>query len=501
MRVKSMFIMPVLLLGLIFVIQAIFPAGGDWNKEDYNKSCIQTIDSQDKSDLNGNIYGSISGRVTDHDSGIEIPGVVVRISGGGKDHETKTNQQGKYTFKMLNPGEYRISFFPNHPYSSDYLKQKIEVKAGKNVVFNKKIMIGGSIKGRVLKADGSPLEGIVVSAYCPGILVDYHTTDITNADGSYSFVNVFPSDDYHKYRVSAQLKVPGFPSKEQKDIIVEKGKQTTVNDIIFDFNDVTGIEGYVTSSCDEGPLKNSSISISKEIDKLDNNYDAVGVLKTNKDGYFYCRNLEPGNYRITAVPQVIVKKDEATGIPVFRRELSRYIVYKYTTVVKNEKSRADIQLNIPAYSETIKTKVEFRLKYGKNLDKKPKKITLLGLVVGTPSYTDIKILNGRSKYHIDGISPGEYQFILSFLENEKGEEMEKTYIPSVWKEGENNIVIPWDYIVIIDLFLSSKKVTGSRKNGWMQKPLIDLNMTEVSKNRKEKTFHYKIEAIRNIYEK
>ncbi len=493
--------MAALLMTFIFVNQTILPAGEDSSKENYSKIGVQTIDSQDKSAINENIYGSISGRVTDHDSGIEIPDVVVKISGYGKDYETKTNQQGEYLFKMLNPGEYKISFFPDPPYSPDFLKQKIDVKAGKHVVFNKEIMIGGTIKGRVLKADESPLEGIAVSAYCPGADVNYHTTAVTKADGSYSFDNVFPSDEYHKYLVSAKLDIPGFPSKKQKDIFVEKGKQTTVNDIIFDFNDVTGIEGYVTSSCDEGPLENSSISISKEIDKLDNNYEPVGVLKTNNNGYFYCRNLEPGNYMITAVPPVIVKKDEVTGIPVFRRELSRYIVSNYTIVVKNEKSRADIQLNIPAYSKTIKTKVEFRLKYAKNLNKKPNKITLFGLVVGTPSYTDIKILNNRFKYNIDGISPGEYQFRLSFFENANGGEMEKTYITSGWKEGENNIVIPWDYIVIIDLYLSSKKVAGNRKNGWMQKPLIDLNIIEVSKNRKEKIFYYKIEAIRKNYEK
>jgi hypothetical protein len=500
MRIKSIFMLPVLLLTLIFVNQTIFPTGSDLKKGYYSESCNQTIDSLDKSTLNENIYGSISGMVTDHDSGIKIPGVVVRISGCGKEPETTTNQQGKYSFKMLSPGEYRISFFPNHPYASDYLRQKIKVKAGKNVVFNKKIVIGGSIKGRVLKADGNPLKGIIVSVYCPVVEVNYNTTAVTKADGSYSFGNVFPSDNHHKYRVSAKLDIKGFPPKEQQDIIVEKGKQTTLNDIIFDFNDVTGIEGYVTSACDEGPLENASISISKEIDKLNNKYDPIGVLNTNKDGYFYWRNLEPGNYRINAVPPVTVKKDEVTGVPVFRRQLSRYIVEKYTIVLKNKKSRADIQLNIPAYSKIIKTKVEFRLKYGKYLDKKPNKITLFGLVVGTPSYTDIKIVNDRLKYHIDGISPGEYQFRMSFLENAKDGETEKTYIPSVWKEGENNIFIPWDYIVIIDLFLSSKKVDGSRKNGWMQRPLIDMDITKVSKNRKEKTFYYKIEAIRKVYE-
>lgn len=485
---------------LIYVNSTKQQGWKDCNIDIQDKPIVQNSDSKDKFSSKEKISGSISGRVTDYDSGIGIPGVVVRISGRGKDHETKTNQQGKYFFRMLKPGEYKISFFPNHPYASDFFKQKIEIKAGKHVVFDKEIMIGGSIKGRVLKADGTPLKGIIVSAYCPGE-VDYHTTDVTKADGSYSFGNVFPSDDYHKYRVSAFLEIPGFPSKEQKDIIVDKGKQTIVNDFIFDYNDVTGIEGYVTSAFDEGPLENASISISKEIDKLDNKYDPVGVLKTNKNGYYYWRNLEPGNYRIYTMPPVIVKKDEVTGKSVFRRQLSRCIVTKYTNVIKNKKSRVDFQLNIPAYSETIKTKVEFRLKYGKNLDKKPKKITLFGLGVCTPSYTDIRILKDRFKYYIDGISPREYQFRLSCLENTKGGEMEKTYIPSRWKEGENNIVIPWDYVVIIDLFLSSKKVAGSRKNGWMQRPLIDMDITEVSKNRKENAFYYKIEAIRNVYEK
>ncbi len=493
----------VLLLMLIYINSTTLQAKEDWNIDNHGTPVIQSSESQDKISSQEIIFCTISGKVTDQYSGIEIPGVVVKISGGGKDNETKTDMLGRYSLKMVKPGEYTIYFYPNQLSYPDFLNQKINIKAGEHIVLNKKIKSGGSIKGRVLKADGSPLKGIRVIVKCPDpidreVYVINLLTTFTKVDGKYFFGSVFPSDDHNKYCVIANPDIPGFPLKVQRDIIVENGKETIVNDIIFDFNDVTGIEGYVTSANDRRPLANAGISITKELDKLNNQFYFVADLSTDTSGYFYFRNLEPGSYRISALPPVPPKKDAVTGKLIFdRSKLESYIVEKDAIVVKDKRSREDIKLNIQEYSKTIKTKVEIRLKYGKNLDKKPNMITLFGF--GTN--TDIKISRDRFKYQIPGIIPGEYQFRLSFLENVKGEEMEKTYKTSRWKEGDNIIVIPWDYIVIIDLFLSSKKVAGKRKSGWMQNSIIDLDITEVLKNRKEKTFYYKIEAIRKLYEK
>ena len=90
MQERSIFVLPVLLLTMIYVNSTIAEAGEDSNKEDYNK-----IDFQDKSALNEKDYVSIPGTVSDKEPGIEItnePAIVeLRLKYG-------YFQKGKYIY-------------------------------------------------------------------------------------------------------------------------------------------------------------------------------------------------------------------------------------------------------------------------------------------------------------------------------------------------------------------------------------------------------------------
>jgi hypothetical protein len=374
MRVRSMFILPVLLLAFIFVNQTIFLAGEDFNKEDYIKSCIQTIDSQDKSALEEKKYGSISGRVTDQDSGIGITDVIVEISGytiisGSKHIEIKTDQKGRYSHNMLEPGEYSIRFNPNHPYCFEYEWQKIYVEIGKNTVINKKLELGGAISGKVFckSKEIKPFKGVRV-IISSGSYRKVWTTeegdievksyrskstgerDDTKADGSYFVGRLCP---FGNYFIRADCHISGQADRILTGITVKKGEVTKVEDIVFDLNDITGIEGFVVSSFDGKTIEDAIITFDN-VDKIPITGGSVklGETRTNSHGYFHMKNLKPGEYLIIVSPPAPPKRDKSTGKPYYTlAEYIGLIITKEVVVKQGYMQRVDFKLDIPSHSK------------------------------------------------------------------------------------------------------------------------------------------------------
>ena len=374
MRVRSMFILPVLLLAFIFVNQTIFLAGEDFNKEDYIKSCIQTIDSQDKSDLEEKKYGSISGTVTDQDSGIGIPDVIVEISGytiiSGSIHiDIKTDQKGKFSQNMLEPGEYSIRFSPKHPYCFENEWQRINVEIGKNTVINKKLELGGSISGKVFCKSESikPFKGVRVligSGRIRKVLItedddidvkNYYSKtrgefDVTKADGSYFVGRLCPFENYY---ISADCNIPGHADRILTGITVKKGEETKVDDIVFDLNDITGIKGFVFSSLDGKTIDDAKIifGIIKK-NPITGGIVDMGETRTNSRGYFHMKNLEPGKYLLIVSPPAPPKRDKSTGKPYYTMaEYPGLLIEKEVVVKKDQMQRVDIKLDIPSHSK------------------------------------------------------------------------------------------------------------------------------------------------------
>jgi hypothetical protein len=374
MRVRSLFILPVLLLALIFVNQTIFPIGEDSNKENYSKIAVHTIDSQDKSALEEKKYGSISGSVTDHDSGIGIPDVSVEISGytiisGSKHIKIKTDQEGRYSHNMLEPGEYSIRFNPNHPYCFEYEWQKIFVEIGKNTVINKKLELGGAISGKVFCKSESikPFKGVRVIISSGSYRREWTTKegdievksyrskstgerDDTKADGSYFVGRLCPFGNYH---IIADCNIQGQADRILTGITVKKGEETKVEDIVFDLNDITGIEGYVVSSSDGKTIADAIVTF-WNFDKFPITGDSVrlGDTRTDSNGYFHMKNLEPGKYLLIVSPPAPPKRDKSTGKPYYTlAEYPGLINQKEVVVKQGYMQRVDIKLDIPSHSK------------------------------------------------------------------------------------------------------------------------------------------------------
>jgi hypothetical protein len=452
-------------------------------------------------------YGSISGKVTGEKSGEGIPGVVVEVVTINSviDIKTKTDSEGRYSFDKLSPDTYYLNFFPGHPYcvKNEWDIHKVRVEAGKKVVLNKILKLGGAVTGKVYKSDGkTPFE----KAYVHVFFSDGSSKSTrTIADGSYFVGDLCPSNNYV---VRIYFGIPGQASRRLTGIMVSKGKVTKIKDIVLNLNDVTGIEGYVTSSCDGGPFENAECSISKEVDALNNKNIPIGDISTDKNGYYRMKGMEPGTYWVWICPPLPPKKDVVTGKPFFSMQsYGRYFTWGKTVVEKGRVTRMDMKLNIPSYSKTMKTQVDVRLIYGKDLDKQPYRIIFeaSGSGQGMLPYIKKKIIKDQFNYRFVGISPGRYWFGLSFLENTNGGENEKIYsnITSSWREIDRRIFVPWDYKVIIDVLIPGNEIDLKKKSKKSRKSDVttSVDLVEILKKRKERTFYYKFEVTRKMNKK
>ena len=373
MRIKSIFMLPVLLLAFIFVNQTIFTSGEDSNKKDYSKNFVQDFDSKFQSALEEKC-GSISGRITYHNSGIGIPNVIVEISGdriiSGPQHlKIKTDRKGRFSCNMLEPGEYTIRFSPKHPFCFENEWQKIFVEIGKNTVIDKKLELGGAISGKVFCKSESikPFKGVrvlIVSGRIRKVFITedddidvksyYSKTrgefDFTKADGSYFVGRLCPFGNYY---IRADCHISGQADRILTGITVKKGEITKVEDIVFDLNDNTGIEGYVVSSLDGKTISDAIITFGNiEKHPITGGIERLGETRTNSHGYFHMKNLEPGEYLLIVAPPAPPKKDKNTGKPYYTMaEYPGLLAEKQVVVKQGYMQRVDIKLDIPSHSK------------------------------------------------------------------------------------------------------------------------------------------------------
>lgn len=284
------------------------------------------------------IYGSVSGIVTDEDTGKGVPNVEIRLS-GRLNLTVETDKEGKFVAKLLKPGKYEILFTPSFPHCNVTAPDYIYIEPGKNIIYNKVVKLGGSIRGKVLYSDSKkPFPGVSIHAFARFAGSEF---DTTMDDGSYFLGGggrMCPSPNYY---IKANCNVPNIAYKVLLGVVVEKGKETKAEDILFDLNDPTGIDGFITSSIDGKPLKDIQISIASKDKRYPDNdeYVDLGKVFTNIDGYYYIKNLEPGNYWIYILPPIV---DEWSYI-----EFSSYCKEKDGIVVTiGKKTRVNSQLDI-----------------------------------------------------------------------------------------------------------------------------------------------------------
>jgi hypothetical protein len=298
--------------------------------------------------------GSISGRIIEKESKKPIANITLQLTifkpgEHIRRKEIKTDGKGRYRFESLEPCEYRLEIIPLHPYC--YRRKKkinnnevIILKKDEDIVCNGVLEIGGSVSGFVYKAPGVPFNDVFIEIKSyPGSLGFGRTKE----DGSFFIGSLCESDDYF---MTFSHKINGHSNKFVTGVQIEKVKNTRINDIVFNFKDVTGVEGDVRSSIDLKLLTNARLSFIYIPENRVGRF-RCGEAYTDKNGHFYMRNLKPGKYSIsTWWPVEGPKRDPKTGKPLYSfgyvemRNRKRFFI----DVEQGKISKIDININIPS---------------------------------------------------------------------------------------------------------------------------------------------------------
>lgn len=432
--------------------------------------------------------GSIFGKITYGNSSRGVPDIKIEISNIEATYIKKyviTDKIGRFVCDNLKPGTYELFFSVDHPYYYfDWLngKNKIEVKPGKKSIKNIKLKLGGAINGKLYNIDGKkPLSDIPMTVENG----DSSVICYTNEDGSFSFGGV-PRSEGYKIKIGS----PHFLILPD-EITVIKGKTTWVKDIFIDPREITKIHVSVRSNYDNKSIPNIDVSLRKEL--LNGEYTST-EKRSDKNGDVIFDCLEPGEYSYSACP-FVPYKNRVTGEKIFpNSDLSRFIRRGKINIKNGDQKFIIILLKIPSDMMGYKTDIEVRLKIGENLDKKPSKILFRGLEDGTLMAYSQSIIEGQMNYRIEGIPPGKYSVELGFIDNG-----EYNYSSRVFHFQESDeILIPWDEKVIIDVIISGECVDQKEKR-YNERFQISTDLLEIIKNRKENTVYYKLEMLRKWY--
>jgi Carboxypeptidase regulatory-like domain len=249
-------------------------------------------------DASALVYSSISGRIIAEDTGTGLANVTVwaiLVGGGHGDyHYGSTDTGGVYVLKDLNPGTYLIGFSKeNDSYLNEKPHAEIVLQKGKHAVnVNHVLTPGGSVSGTVYQSDGTtPMAGIGVYASVSGTQeswIEYSKYSPTDIDGKFLLRGLPQSDD-----CTVEIMVPGH-ARLTKTVKTSKGKVTGNVNFIVNWDDATGINGYVTSSVDGNPVKNA------KVDLTDSSGNDIGTARTDDSGKYSIVAVLPGVYGVTA---------------------------------------------------------------------------------------------------------------------------------------------------------------------------------------------------------
>jgi hypothetical protein len=257
------------------------------------------------------ILSRIQGVVIDKETKEQLKGVVVTLYFQAPRKEfidtsiTETDEKGYFMFDQIKPKTYIISchksgyadYQPDYKISmmSDPSKyvNVINLNQGEIKHYNIEMEKGGGVMVKIFKKDEngvSPLSdysGIIGMEEGEDIFtVNYFPPDFE--DKEILIESLIPSD---KYDIRIEALPPdrsGHPIYENQ-FSVKKNEITTISHT-FDFTDITGVNGVVIYK--DIPLESGGIYLHNMEGTI------IAEIRTNYDGKYSFRNINPGVYKI-----------------------------------------------------------------------------------------------------------------------------------------------------------------------------------------------------------
>ncbi|MER7558656.1 carboxypeptidase regulatory-like domain-containing protein [Nocardioides sp. NPDC126508] len=245
---------------------------------------------------------SISGTATD-DAGNPVAGVEVGVYYMQEEliGSVTTADDGTYSVDGLTAGEYydvRFSF--NDPYLyTDQAIKSVQVVEGTGAVADVLVHVGGQITGTVRGSDGQPVNSAIVTARrADGAGRDHRVT--ADASGAYALRGL-PVGDYRlqfdSYSGHLSEWYNDKASFEAADDVAVRARETSSADTELTIGaHATGI----VTRYDGSPYPGLYLEI---VWSTPDGPETYTTTRTDEDGRYATRWLEPGRYTIFATPQ------------------------------------------------------------------------------------------------------------------------------------------------------------------------------------------------------
>lgn len=270
----------------------------------------------------------IRGRVTSADSGKPLRRVQVRISAPAVESRTiSTDRDGRYQFKELPAGRYRIDVTRSGYLALSYGQRRqneqgrplqlADGQVAEKIDFVMPRM--GLISGRIVDETGEPISGVMVfamqSRWFEGRrrLAIAGANDRTDDVGEYKLAGLAPGE-YYVHAATRETWTEGdgaemlayaptyFPSTvataDAQRIRVAAGRTVTGIDFALVPGRAAKVSGTATSSRGV-PLAGESVSVTQEFrgPNMSNSFGFGGGTVTT-DGTFVIEKLSPGDYKL-----------------------------------------------------------------------------------------------------------------------------------------------------------------------------------------------------------
>jgi len=273
----------------------------------------------------GVVYGRLSGRVVRKSTGEGLEGVTIFVSSRDKifcDKKLVSDNKGYFRVEKLHPQRYfiTISHYSLKDKPGQYLMPEkdpiyFQIKPGEEKFIKVEERLCGTAFGRVLIKDKNGINPIVDETVVLRAKIQRHSMKaVTNEQGKY-MVGGFNGEYFIEVSIE---RGKAYHTKYLTKIKLEEGKRKELPDIVFDFTNKTGVEGYVYSESSGNPIEGAHINFGKEVEVFDNvtrGLEFCGI-STDSNGYFYAHPLPVGIIKVFYSSVIAVEKD----IPYEERE-------------------------------------------------------------------------------------------------------------------------------------------------------------------------------------
>ncbi|MEM7308786.1 MAG: carboxypeptidase-like regulatory domain-containing protein [Planctomycetota bacterium] len=345
----------------------------------------------------------------DDETRAELLGKRVRISGarqvspgswhGGFDRRAALGESLEYSFEALPTTlRYELSFDPDVLVPAEI--NELFLEAGAETTLDLELATAAEISGRVVDDDGTPVNGVQVSAN-----VNTQGTwnrsrwrnSMSDADGSFRIRGIFPGS------VTLTAHKRGYRRHEEKIGKLAAGE--TFGDVEVRLERGIGISGRIVWP-DGSPVDGGTIVVEPEVGSA---AESTGVTaKADEQGYFELTGVEEGTYRVNARGrhiELVTVISKVTGKEKQKKKRSTW----RATARDVETGTSDLVLTLTSglnitgrvTDETGAPVPDFRLHVERQVSG--------GRYIRTRDDREIRVQNPEGSFDVDGFEPGDWE--------------------------------------------------------------------------------------------